>query len=253
MRRAALSLAIAALPLLAGQPLAYKEGTTALAGYFARPEAAKREVPGVVVIHQWMGPTDHERGVADELARLGYAALAADIFGEGVRPKNAQEAGALAGKYKGDRALYQARIKAALDALKAQPGVDGSKLAVIGYCFGGTGALEAARAGLPVKGVVSFHGGLEVPAGFVAQPIAAKVLVCHGAVDPFVPAKDVAAFHEEMKASKADYVFIAYAGAVHAFTQKGAGSDPSKGAAYQEAAATRSWRHLKDFLGEIFR
>jgi len=210
-------------------------------------------VPGVVVIHQWMGLTDHERKVADDLAKLGYAALAADIYGEGVRPKDGKEAGAQAGKFKGDRALYQARIKAALDALKAQPGVDGSNIAVIGFCFGGTGALEAARAGLPVKGVVSFHGGLDVPEGRAVKPIAAKVLVCHGAVDPYVPAKDVAAFHEEMKTAKADYVFIAYAGAVHAFTQKEAGNDPSKGAAYNEAAATRSWRHMKGFLEESFR
>ena len=253
MRRAALSLAVAALPLLAGQPLAYKDGSTPLAGYFAKPAGAKHTVPGVVVIHQWMGLTDHERKVADDLAKLGYAALAADIYGEGVRPKTVPEAGAQAGKFKGDRTLYRARIQAALDALKAQPGVDGSKLAVIGYCFGGTGALEAARAGMPVKGVVSFHGGLDVPEGFVAKPIATKVLVCHGAVDPFVPAKDVAAFQEEMKASKADFVFIAYAGAVHAFTQKEAGNDPSKGAAYNEAAASRSWRHMKDFFGEIFR
>jgi len=253
MRRTALTFALAALPLVAGQPLAYQEGTTRLAGYYAKPTAGKKTVPGVVVIHQWMGLTDHERKVADDLAKLGYAALAADIYGEGVRPKDAKEAGAQAGKFKGDRALYQARIKAALDALKAQPGVDGASLAVIGYCFGGTGALEAARAGMPVKGVVSFHGGLDVPEGRAVKPITTKVLVCHGAVDPYVPAKDVAAFHEEMKTAKADYVFIAYAGAVHAFTQKEAGNDPSKGAAYNEAAATRSWRHMKDFLGEIFR
>ncbi len=253
MRRTALSLALLAVPLVAGQPLVYKEGSNRLAGYFAKPEGAKKLAPGVVVIHQWMGLTGHERKVADDLAKLGYASLAADIFGEGVRPKNVQEAGTQAGKFKGDRALYQSRVKAALGALKAQPGVDGSKLAVIGYCFGGTGALEAARAGLPVKGVVSFHGGLDVPEGRAVMPIATKVLVCHGAVDPYVPAKDVAAFHEEMKAAKADYVFIAYAGAVHAFTQKEAGNDPSKGAAYNEAAATRSWRHMKDFLEEIFR
>ena len=117
----------------------------------------------------------------------------------------------------------------------------------------GASLLEAARAGMAVKGVVSFHGGLDVPAGDVPTPIATKVLVCHGAVDPFVPAKDVAAFQEEMKAAKADYVFIAYAGAVHAFTQKEAGDDPSKGAAYNEAAAVRSWRHMKDFFGEIFK
>ena len=253
MRRTALTFALAVLPLVAGQPLAYQEGTTRLAGYYAKPTVGKKTVPGVVVIHQWMGLTDHERKVADDLAKLGYAALAADIYGEGVRPKDGKEAGAQAGKFKGDRALYQARIKAALDTLKAQPGVDGSNLAVIGFCFGGTGALEAARAGLPVKGVVSFHGGLDVPEGRAVKPIATKVLVCHGAVDPYVPAKDVAAFHEEMKAAKADYVFIAYAGAVHAFTQKEAGNDPSKGAAYNEAAATRSWRHMQDFLGEIFR
>ena len=251
MRPAALALSLAALPAFAGQPFAYSDGATKLAGYLSKPEA-QGKVPGVVVIHQWMGLTDHERRVSDDLAKLGYAALAADIYGEGVRPANTGEAGKLAGQYKGDRALYRRRIAAAIDALKAQGGVDGGRIAVIGFCFGGTGALEAARAGLPVKGVVSFHGGLDVPAGFQPGPIAAKVLVCHGADDPFVPAKEVSAFQEEMRASKADHVFVAYAGAVHAFTQKEAGSDASKGAAYQEAAHRRSWQHMKDFFREIF-
>jgi dienelactone hydrolase len=197
-----------------------------------------------------MGLTDHERKVSDDLANLGYVALAADIYGEGVRPTNTSEAGKLAGSYKGDRALYRRRIAAAIDTLKAQKGVDGSRIAVIGFCFGGTGALEAARAGLPVKAVVSFHGGLDVPAGYVPGPISAKVLVCHGADDPFVPAKDVASFQDEMRQAKADYVFIAYAGAVHAFTQKEAGNDNSKGAAYNEAAHRRSWVAMKDFFKE---
>jgi len=252
MRSAALALSLAVLPVCAGQPLNYVDGATKLAGYLARPKAAKGKVPGVVVIHQWMGLTDHERKVSDDLAKLGYVALAADIYGDGVRPANTAEAGKLAGQYKGDRALYRRRIAAALDALKAQKGVDASRLAVIGFCFGGTGALEAARAGLPVKGVVSFHGGLDVPKDFKPGPIAAKVLVCHGADDPFVPAMDVATFQDEMRASKADYVFVAYAGAVHAFTQKEAGSDPSKGAAYNEAAHRRSWQHMKDLFKEIF-
>jgi dienelactone hydrolase len=252
MRRTALALSLAALPLLAGQPLAYQEGATKLSGYLSRPEKVAGKVPGVVVIHQWMGLTDHERQVSDDLAKLGYVALAADIYGDGVRPKGTGEAGKLAGSYKGDRALYRRRIQAAIDTLKAQAGVDGSKLAVIGFCFGGTGALEAARGGLPVQGVVSFHGGLDVPAGFAPGPVSAKVLVCHGADDPFVPAKDVAAFQDEMRASKADYTFIAYAGAVHAFTQKEAGNDNSKGAAYNEAAHRRSWQHMKDFFKEIF-
>lgn len=252
MRAAALALSLAALPMFAGQPLPYADGATKLAGYLAKPATPKGKVPGVVVIHQWMGLTDHERKVSDDLAKLGYAALAADIYGEGVRPANTAEAGKLAGQYKGDRALYRRRIAAAIETLKAQKGVDGSRIAVIGFCFGGTGALEAARAGLPVKGVVSFHGGLDVPAGFQPGPISAKVLVCHGADDPFVPAKDVAAFQDEMRASKADYVFVAYAGAVHAFTQKEAGGDASKGAAYNEAAHRRSWQHMRDFFKEIF-
>jgi dienelactone hydrolase len=252
MRPAALALSLAALPILGGQPLTYADGATKLTGYIARPEAAKGKVPGVVVVHQWMGLTDHERKVSDDLAKLGYVALAADIYGEGVHPANPGEAGKLAGSYKGDRAVYRRRIGAAIETLKAQKGVDASRLAVIGFCFGGTGALEAARAGLPVKGVVSFHGGLDVPAGYSAEPISAKVLVCHGADDPFVPAKDVSAFQDEMRKAKADYVFVAYAGAVHSFTQKEAGNDNSKGAAYNEAAHRRSWQHMKDFFKEIF-
>src|SRR5664279_1014716 len=162
MRRAALALSLATLPVFAGQPLTYTDGPTKLAGYVARPASIKGKVPGVVVVHQWMGLTDHERKVSDDLAGLGYVALAADIYGEGVHPKDTGEAGKLAGSFKGDRALYRRRIAVALETLKAQKGVDGSRLAVIGFCFGGTGALEAARGGpvssthltLPTKRIV---------------------------------------------------------------------------------------------------
>ena len=252
MHRTVLALSLAVLPAFAGAPLAYQEGPTKLAGYLAQPTAAKGKVPGVLVIHQWMGLTDHERKVSDDLAKLGYVALAVDLYGEGAQPKTGGEAGKLAGQFKGDRALYRRRLAAGLEALKAQKGVDSSRLAVIGFCFGGTGALEAARAGLPVKGVVSFHGGLDVPTDYAPGPLSAKVLVCHGADDPYVPAKEVAAFHDEMRKSKADYVFVGYAGAVHAFTQKEAGNDNSKGAAYNEAAHRRSWDHMKAFFAEIF-
>jgi dienelactone hydrolase len=252
MRRAALAIALAALPVLPGQPLAYQDGPVRLAGYLARPAAVQGKVPGVLVIHQWMGLTGHEQMIADRLAGLGYVAVAADIYGEGVRPKDMAGAAAQAKIYKGDRALFRRRIRAGLDALKAQPGVDPGRLAVIGFCFGGTGALEAARAGMPVAGVVSFHGGLDFVPALDVPAITAKVLVCHGADDSYESPQEIAAFQDEMRKTKADYTFISYGGAVHAFTQKEAGNDPSKGFAYQEAAARRSWQHMKDFLAELF-
>lgn len=245
-------LLLGTIPALAGQPLSYQDGAVRLSGYLAQPKAPQGLVPGVVIIHQWMGVSDHEKQVAEQLAQLGYVALAADIYGEGVRPTTPKEAGALAGTYRNDRVLYRNRVQAALGALKAQKGVDPERLAVIGFCFGGTGALEAARAGLPVRGVVSFHGGLKAGTEGPGGVMSAKVLVCHGAEDPSVPPAEVAAFQDEMRKAKADYTFIAYAGAVHAFTQKEAGNDPSRGSAYQEAAARRSWQHMTDFFREIF-
>lgn len=190
--------------------------------------------------------------IADRLAGLGYVAVAADIYGEGVQPKDMAEAAAQAKIYKGDRALYRRRIRSGLDALKAQPGVDPARVAVIGFCFGGTGALEAARAGLPVAGVVSFHGGLDFVPALEPSAIQAKVLVCHGADDKLESPEEIAAFHDEMRKTRADYMFVSYGGAVHAFTQKEAGSDPSKGFAYNEAAARRSWQNMRDFFAELF-
>ena len=250
MVKAVLALALSVLPLWAGKPFIYQDGQVRLEGYLARPALVEGPVPGILVIHQWMGPTQHEQMTADRLAELGYVALAADIYGEGVRPKDSKEASAQATLYKSNRLLYRHRIRLALEALKAQADVDPDRLAVVGFCFGGTGALEAARAGLPVRAVVSLHGGLDYQPDLDPLAITAKVLVCHGADDPNVPPKDVAAFQDEMRKTKADYVFIAYGGAVHAFTQKEAGNDPSKGVAYQAAAAHRSWRHMKDFLAE---
>jgi dienelactone hydrolase len=251
--KALMTALLLSLPLLAhaGVDVDYADGKAPLQGYLAGAEL-KGKVPGVLIVHQWMGLGDYEKGRADQLAKeLGVVAFAADIYGKGVRATDMKQAGALAGKFKGDRALYQQRVNAALAELKKQPNVDPKKVAVIGYCFGGMGALDQARLNAKVAGVVSFHGSLEAlsPA---AGSISPKILVLHGADDPYVNRDAVAGLEKELTAAKADYQVTLYSGAVHAFTQPMAGDDPSKGAAYNAAADKRSWAAMKAFFAEIF-
>jgi dienelactone hydrolase len=230
----------------------YKQGDTTLEGYLAYDEAVKGTRPGVLVVHDWMGCDSYAKTRADQLARLGYVAFAADIYGKGVRPKNPREAGAQAAKYKGDRPLLRARVNAALDMLKKQPQCDPKRVAAIGYCFGGTTVLELARSGADIAGIVTFHGGLDTPTRD-AKNIKCKVLICHGADDPYVPAADVAALQDEFRAAGVDWQMIYYSGAVHSFTRPDSGNDNSKGAAYNERADKRSWEAMKTFFAEIFR
>ncbi len=231
----------------------YKDGNTVLEGFMAWDDALHGLRPGVLVVHQWLGLTGYEKGRAEQLARLGYVAFAADVYGKGVRPKDTSEAGALAGKFKADRALLRRRVNAGLEALRASGMADPKRIAAIGYCFGGTSVLELARSGADVAGVVTFHGGLDSPDPTAGKNIKAKVLVLHGADDPFNPPKDIAAFQQEMRSGGVDWQMVYYGGAVHSFTQKDAGGDPSKGVAYNEAADRRSWQAMKDFLAELFK
>ena len=258
MRMLALALAVTtvaghASAAIRTQAVEYRDGGTVLEGYLAWDDAVKGPRPGILIVHQWMGLTDYEKMRADQLAGMGYVALAVDVYGKGVRPKDAAEASALAGKYKGDRALLRARVNAGLSALRGNRLVDPQRIAAIGYCFGGTAVLELARSGADVAGVVTFHGGLDSPNPGGGKNIRAKVLVLHGADDPFTPAKDIAAFQQELRDAKVDWQMVYYSGAVHAFTQKMAGNDPSRGAAYNERADRRSWEAMKTFLAEIFR
>jgi len=230
----------------------YKQGNTTLEGVLVYDDAVKTKRPGVLVVHQWLGLTDYEKHRAGMLAQLGYVAFCADIYGKGVRPKDTTEAGQLAGKYKQDRPLLRARVNAGLEALKQSELVDGSRLAAIGYCFGGTTVIELARSGADLAGVVSFHGGLDSPTPADGRNIKCKVLACHGADDPFISAKNLAAFESELRDAKVDWQLIAYGGAVHSFTQPMAGNDNSKGAAYNERADKRSWEAMKQFLNELF-
>lgn len=231
----------------------YKHGEVELQGFHAFDDAVEGKRPGVLIIHQWTGLSENEKMRARLLAKLGYNVFAADIYGVGIRPQP-PESGKYAGKYKGDRELYRARILAGLEVLKSDERTDTDRLAAIGYCFGGTGVLELARAGVSLNGVISYHGGLAAAEGMEAEKgkIPAKVLCFHGAVDPYVPPEEVAAFQEEMEQAEADWHLVAFGGAVHAFTQKGADDDPSKGAAYDAKADQRSWAHTQLFFQEIF-
>lgn len=232
----------------------YKQGDTALEGYFVYDDALGEEKrPVVLVVHDWMGLSDYAKFRAQEVAKLGYAAMAVDIYGKGIRPKDAKEASEQATLYKKDRALMRARILAALEAVKSRAQADAGKIAAMGYCFGGTVVLELARSGADVKGVASFHGGLDTPSLAKEGDVKARVLVLHGADDPLVPAEEVAAFQEEMRSAKADWQMISYGDAVHSFTRPDAGDDKSKGVAYNPKADERSWAALEDFLSDIFQ
>lgn len=244
--------AIATTTFAQGTDVSYTDKNAKLKGYFVKSATAKGKAPGILILPAWMGIDQHSKDDAKRLSDMGYHAFVADIYGENERPKDAQEAGKKAGYYKTNYAEYQSRIKAALDQLIKQ-GADPDKIVVIGYCFGGTGALEAARAGMNVRGVVSFHGGLGKDASRPNTPIKTKVLAMHGADDPYVPAADVESFKKEMNEGKADWQLVMYSGAVHAFTDPSAGTDNSKGAAYNETAAKRSWEQLKMFLDEVMK
>lgn len=231
--------------------VAYTDGAQKLNGQLALPKAPLKKKAGVLIIPAWMGIDEHSKNSAEKLAAQGYYAFVADIYGEGNYPTDKKTAGNLSGYYKNHVDAYQKRIQSALAQL-IKSGADSNNIVVIGYCFGGSGALEAARANFNVKGVVCFHGGLGRDTSKAMTPITAKVLVCHGANDRFVPDAQIKAFQIEMNARKADWQMIYYAEAVHAFTEVSAGNDPSSGVAYNEKAAKRSWALMLQFLTEVF-
>lgn len=244
----ALAWAAAAQAEVVSTPLVYPEGATKCAGELFRDGAASSVRGGILVFHQWTGISDHERGAARKLAEQGFVVLCADVYGEGIRPSAPQACQAEVAKYKGDRPLLRRRARAALDALRTGAPLQGLPVVAIGYCFGGTAALELARDGADLSDVVTFHGGLGTPMPAKAGAVKAKILALHGADDPYVPKEEVAAFEAEMKAAGADCRIVKYEGAVHSFTIEGAGTDASAGAAYNEKAAKASWAELEKVL-----
>src|SRR4051812_22396452 len=231
----------------------YKQGDTTLKGMIAYDDAKKDKRPGVIVVHEWWGLTEHPKNKAMELAKLGYVAFAIDMFGDGKTTEDPKQAGEWAGAIKKDRETGAARFNAAMDVLKKNERVDGNKIGAIGFCFGGTVCLEMARSGAPLVGVVSFHGSLATdhPAG--QGGLKTHLLICHGADDPMVTPDDVVAFAGEMNTAGADYQINVYSGAVHAFTNPKADSYNIPGIAYNEKADKRSWIAMKDFFAEVFK
>lgn len=257
MKLLALSLAVlasgaSAFAAIKTETVEYKDGNQVLEGFIAYDDANDKPRPGVLVIHDWTGLQDYAKRRTTQLAEMGYVAFAADVYGKGVRPIDPKECMVESGKYRNDLPLLRKRVMLALDELKKNSRVDKTKLAAIGYCFGGSSVLELARSGADVKGVVSFHGGLKTSMPAEPGAIKAKILVCHGADDKFVNG-EVPGFKEEMAKSKADMTFVAYPGAVHSFTKKEAGDDPSKGQAYNAKADAESWDAMKKLFAEIFR
>ncbi|MDB5354545.1 MAG: dienelactone hydrolase [Phycisphaerales bacterium] len=231
----------------------YKAGDVEAQSFVAWDDAVTGKRPGVVIVPEWWGLTDYPKTRAKQLAQLGYVALAADVYGNGLTTEDPKEAGKLAGALKaGDRKELRIRVVAALQQLKANPNVDPNKTAVIGYCFGGTAALELARSGADVSAAVSFHADLSTSQPAQPGELKAKVLVNHGADDTFEPPEQIAGFQDEMRKAHADWQMNIYANAVHAFTNPGADAHHIPGIAYNKEADQRSWQAMMDLFHEVF-
>jgi dienelactone hydrolase len=222
----------------------YRHEEQDLEGYAVHDAAIDGPKPAVLVVHDWGGLREYAKARAQMLARLGYYAFAADVYGVGRRFDDDTDAAAEAATYYQDRALLRARVRAAYDVLAADPAVDARRIAVIGYCFGGMAALEFARTGAPLAGTVSFHGGLIAHDPPEVAAITGPLLILAGAADVVVPDEAVLAFANELRTREdLDWQITLYAGAPHAFTVPGSH--------YRATADRRSWRELVAFLEEV--
>ncbi len=230
----------------------YTHGGTAFKGHLAWDDAAKGKRPGVLVVHEFWGLNDYARQRAEQLAGLGYVAFACDMYGEGQVTEHPEEAAQFAAAVRQNVPEWQARAQAALKVLRDDERVDPGKLAAIGYCFGGSTALELAYSGADLAAVVTFHAALPVPDETQARAIKAKVLINHGAADAFIPEETCQKVRAALEAAKVDYEFIYYGGAVHSFTVPGSEKVGRKGMAYDAAADRRSWLEMLRLFDEVF-
>ncbi|GMR20792.1 MAG: dienelactone hydrolase family protein [Gammaproteobacteria bacterium] len=248
-------ICIPAQAAIQGEAVFYKYGDTEMKGYLAYDDTIKGKRPGVLVVHEWWGHNEYARMRARMLAELGYIALAIDMYGNGRQADHPKDAARFSGEVKKNMPVAEARFRAAMKVLNNHPLTDNSKLAAIGYCFGGGIVLEMARRGVDLKGVASFHGSLGTRSPARRGRVKAQVLVLHGAADPFTRPEQITAFKKEMSEAGVKYKFVSYPGARHAFTNPAAdgyGKKFNLPLAYHAEADKASWQEMKRFLKKVF-
>ena len=231
----------------------YRQGDTVLQGFVAWDDALPGKRPGVLVVHEWWGHNEHARNQARRLAEAGYLGFALDMYGKGRVTTHPQEAQAFAAEATKDPAVVAARFNSALEQLKQDPHVDPTRIAAIGYCFGGAVALDMARAGADLAAVATLHGALATKTPAQPGKVKAKILVLTGGADPFVPPEQVASFEQEMKTAGAQFRVVTYPGAKHGFTNPNAAQYGMSQLAYDPDADRKSWAELVTFLNEVFK
>ena len=242
-------------PVLKEENVTYTADSVSMNGFVVYDENIEGARPAVLVVPEWWGLTDYGRMRARELAKLGYIAMAIDMYGNGKTADNPDSAGAFATPFYQNPQMAKNRIEAAIAKIKTYPQTDAANVAAIGYCFGGAMVLNTARMGIDLKAVVSFHGNL-VGTPLNRDLLKSKILVCHGAADPFVPVEEVAKFKKEMDSTGIAYTFEEYADAVHAFTNPNATAMGEKfkiPIKYNAAADTASWKDMNEFFTSLFQ
>ena len=234
------------------QAIEYWDEDTLLEGFFACSSSHDQPVPAVLIAHTWAGRDQFVCDKAKQIAALGYAGFAIDLYGKGILGQNAEENSKLMSPFMESRGKLQQRLKVALETLTSMAQVDERRVVALGYCFGGLCALDLARINAGIVGAVSFHGQLKSPGNRVSEPISAKVLALHGHDDPMIPPSTVAEFAAEMSAADADWQLHVYGGTAHSFTNPAA-NNPAMGAVYNKVADKRSWESACRFLTEIFK
>ena len=235
------------------QTVTYTDAGVTLKGFLAYDEKQTGKRPGILVMPEAFGLGKNAKGRAQRLAdELGYVALGGDPFGDGKEFSDLQEAIKVAGALMADPAKFRARARAGIDKLASLPQVDPNRLAAIGYCMGGTFALELARDGAPLRGVVSFHGGLQTQRPAEPGKVKAKVLVCHGSDDPMIQTAQVNGFVDEMTKAQADWQLVSYGNTVHSFTNPDADGTMMPGIKFNKQSDARSWVALRNFFAEVF-